>query len=179
MGLDMYLSRKHFIWSSDRGEVKITGTKSRIDGSKVKYIIEEAGYWRKANQIHNWFVNNVQGGEDDCKPYYVDKEDLQKLLDLCKQVKAASKLIDGEIVNGYSYEKDASGELVKKPNLEKGKIIEDPSVAKELLPTGSGFFFGSTDYDEWYLKDIDNTIEILEECLSYEGDVDYEYESSW
>ena len=29
-------------------------------------IIEQVGYWRKANQIHNWFVENVQDGEDDC-----------------------------------------------------------------------------------------------------------------
>ena len=40
------------------------------------------GYWRKANAVHNWFVDNVQDGNDDCKRYWVSKEDLQKLLDV-------------------------------------------------------------------------------------------------
>ena len=39
------------------------------------------GYWRKANAVHNWFVDNVQDGNDGCKHYWVSKEDLQKLLD--------------------------------------------------------------------------------------------------
>ena len=29
------------------------------------------------------------------------------------------------------------------------QVLADRSKAKELLPTASGFFFGSTDYDEW------------------------------
>lgn len=36
-------------------------------------------YWRKANAIHNWFVNHVQDGVDDCREYYVDREDLVNL----------------------------------------------------------------------------------------------------
>lgn len=36
-------------------------------------ISEQVAYWRKANQIHRWFVNIVQGGEDDCNPYEVTK----------------------------------------------------------------------------------------------------------
>ena len=34
------------------------------------------------------------------------------------------------------------------------KVLDDNSLAEELLPTRSGFFFGSTDYDEWYFEDI-------------------------
>ncbi len=61
------------------------------------------------------------------------------------------------------------------------KIIENTSVAQQLLPTQSGFFFGRTDYDDGYLQDIENTIEILEEVLE-ETDFDTEmivYISSW
>ena len=36
-------------------------------------------YWRKSNQIHQWFVENVQGGVDNCEEYGVSLEDLQKL----------------------------------------------------------------------------------------------------
>ena len=31
-----------------------------------KRIMEMVGYWRKQNAIHNWFVENVQDGIDDC-----------------------------------------------------------------------------------------------------------------
>lgn len=34
------------------------------------------------------------------------------------------------------------------------KVLADHSLAEELLPTRSGFFFGSTDYDEWYYNDV-------------------------
>ena len=42
-------------------------------------------YWRKANAIHGWFVNECGGGVDECQPIYVSRESLVKLRDLCKQ----------------------------------------------------------------------------------------------
>lgn len=47
---------------------------------------KEKGYWRKANQIHTWFVHNIQGGKDDCEPYKVTGEQLLALKDLCLHV---------------------------------------------------------------------------------------------
>lgn len=43
------------------------------------FDIEEVGYWRKANQIHKWFVENVQGGIDNCDYHEVSKAQLEKL----------------------------------------------------------------------------------------------------
>jgi len=43
---------------------------------------EEVGYWRKANQIHGWFVDNVMNGEDKCKRYKVTEEQLKLLLEV-------------------------------------------------------------------------------------------------
>lgn len=157
MGLDMYLSRRKYIGANYEhrnihGEIKIfQGEKEiPIDFNKVSEIREAVGYWRKANQIHSWFVENVQDGEDDCGSYLVEADKLRELLDLCKRVK------------------------------------EDPSKADELLPTQEGFFFGDTDYDEYYYQDIDDTIELLEELLEEDKKlkekglwVDYEYSSSW
>ena len=149
MGLDMYLDKRTYVkyWEhngDDNYEVKVTkkDEPTNIDPKKVKYIIEEAGYWRKANQIHRWFVQNVQGGEDDCGDYYVERNQLQELLDLCKIVQA------------------------------------DHSKAEELLPSASGFFFGGTDYDEWYYNDIENTISVLEDALE-DKNGEYYYTSSW
>ena len=50
------------------------------------YVQLPVAYWRKANQIHDWFVQNVQGGEDDCGDHYVNHEKLQELLDLVEKV---------------------------------------------------------------------------------------------
>ncbi len=150
MGLDMYLEKRTYVkqWdhqsAEEKHEVVVTkgGQPTNIDPKKVKYIIEEAGYWRKANQIHRWFVENVQNGIDNCGDYYVGSEKLTELLELCKKVEA------------------------------------DHSLAEELLPSASGFFFGGTEYDEWYFEDIKNTIAILEEALA-DKHGDFYYSSSW
>jgi hypothetical protein len=59
------------------------------------------------------------------------------------------------------------------------QVRDDHSKAEQLLPTQSGFFYGGTEYDEWYFTDIDNTIKIIEECLEDENADDFEYSSSW
>lgn len=140
-------------------------------------IKEEVGYWRKANAIHLWFVENIQNGVDDCDYHReVREEDLRELLDVCQRVFDSCELVDGQICNGYTYE---DGKRI--PIMEDGKYVKDPSVAKELLPSASGFFFGSTDYDEWYVQDIKNTIDIITKVLEttdFETQMLY-YCSSW
>lgn len=34
------------------------------------------------------------------------------------------------------------------------QVLKDHNLANELLPTQSGFFFGGTDYDDWYFSDV-------------------------
>ena len=140
-------------------------------------IIEQVAYWRKANAIHDWFVNNVQDGEDDCEYHdEVTKEILEELLDTCEKVLNASELVDGKIKNGERYE---NGQWI--PCMEDGKYIENPSVAKLLLPTTEGFFFGGTDYDEWYYNKVEYTADKIREILEttdFETQMIY-YVSSW
>lgn len=140
-------------------------------------IHEEVGYWRKANQIHQWFVDNVQDGVDDCNYHdEVTKEKLEELLDICKEVLDGSELVEGMIENGYRYENG-----VKTPIMQSGKYIKDPNVAKNLLPAQEGFFFGGTNYDQYYLSDIQNTIDIITKVLEttdFETEMVY-YVSSW
>jgi len=52
-------------------------------------------------------------------------------------------------------------------------------VAEELLPTTSGFFFGGTSYDEWYMKDIAKTLSIVEETLDDWQPNDYVFYYAW
>lgn len=173
MGLDMYLSRKKYVGAeyehrNVKGTIYITiGDKQLpVDFDRVSYIEESVGYWRKANAIHNWFVENVQDGVDNCGNYYVSTEQLKKLLDLCKKVKKIAKVKDGEC--------------------EEDRIIENAEEIEELLPTQDGFFFGTTSYDGWYMQDIDYTIDLLKKLLKEEKELnelgfysDFEYSSSW
>lgn len=183
MGLDMYFTKRTYVknWEwiepKERYQISIMRggkpvPKTEIDPDKITYLIQEGGYWRKANAIHNWFVEHVQEGDDDCKDYYVSRERLQELLDTVNKVLASSELIDGKIQNGYTYK---DGKEV--PILVDGKYIKDPTVAKELLPTQEGFFFGSTAYDQFYVEDLEHTKQILDEALHRPAD--YYYTSSW
>ena len=94
MGLDMYLYRRKHLGKATI-ETKILNNEYswyKNDNTTFKLenctdILQEVGYWRKANAIHNWFVENIQKGEDDCKEYYVPYEKLVELLKICKEVK--------------------------------------------------------------------------------------------
>lgn len=139
-------------------------------------IFQPVHQWRKANHIHNWFVENVQGGTDDCGIYVVTEEDLLLLNELCKEVLDSSRLVEGKIINGYTI--NENGEV---PIYEDGEYIEDSAIAQELLPTVSGFFFGSQEYDQWYYRDVEDTYNITKELLE-ETDFSKEvvlYSSSW
>lgn len=62
------------------------------------------------------------------------------------------------------------------------QVQADNTKANELLPTKSGFFFGGTDYDEYYFRQIAETIGIIEPLLKEIQDapfVDIEYQASW
>ena len=140
-------------------------------------IMEQVGYWRKANAIHNWFVDHVQDGEDDCDYHQeVTQGVLYDLLTACETVLASCEMEEGKIKNGYTFK---NGEEIA--NFVEGKYVKDTNVAEKLLPTASGFFFGSTDYDEYYIEDIKSTIDIVTRVLEttdFEKEMLY-YVSSW
>lgn len=136
----------------------------------------DLGYWRKANHIHKWFVDNVQNGVDECHPYQVSRKNLEDLLNICSKVLADSKLVPGKVVDYYQFK---NGKEV--PHYIDGLVINDPSTAKELLPVFRGFFFGSYDYDDYYYKAIAKTIKIITEILEsfdFDNNTLY-YQSSW
>jgi hypothetical protein len=155
MGLDMYLKGKRYLASYDDKDKEVAesvqklfpelaGREGTFGGPCIQQIEASVGYWRKANAIHKWFVDNVQDGEDKCRPHSVARDQLVALRDTCQQVLANKKL------------------------------------AGELLPAQEGFFFGGTDYDEWYFKDLERTVEIIDSALTLdEGQWDFEYRSSW
>lgn len=60
-------------------------------------------------------------------------------------------------------------------------ILKDNSVAKNILPTWEGFFFGNTEYDNWYFNEIEDTKTMLDELIkqSWFKDSEFYYSSSW
>lgn len=56
-------------------------------------------------------------------------------------------------------------------------------TAEKLLPTRSGFFFGSTAYDEYYYEDVKDAIELFEKInkamKENKGKYDLVYQASW
>lgn len=149
MGLDMYLEARFYLseYNPDRKPFRDKANElfAPLRGDMmVKQIICEAAYWRKANHIHKWFVDNVQDGEDNCQEYYVHHEQIKELIDLCK------------------------------------KIGKSKKRAAELLPTQSGFFFGSTEYDQYYFSDLRDTIKQLTPLLDEKfSGWSFYYTSSW
>jgi len=151
MGLDMYLS-------------------------KVKK--EEIGYWRKANAVHRWFEKNCsEEGIENCEPVYVSKEDLIHLRDDCQKVLDSSKLVYKPVtVQQWNSDKGENEEAQRMV-----EVLEDTSVAQELLPTQSGFFFGGTLYDKWYVESLKKTVSMIDEILENVDFDEYgiEYTAWW
>lgn len=188
MGLDMYAARRLHVkqWKHQSADERYTVKLARggkpvrgIRANRISDVEEEVMYWRKANHIHAWFVDNVQDGQDDCRSYYVDWGKLNQLLEVCQRVIAASRLVKGSVLVSKVWN---SKHKTWDERREPGRVIEDPTVAKELLPTRKGFFFGSYEYDEHYLDDVYETHAWAKRMLADQkagvpGDI--YYASSW
>lgn len=139
-------------------------------------IFEQVGYWRKANAIHRWFVQNVQGGVDDCGTYIVTREQLEQLKATCEQVLSVVKTKIGKVCTGITF---CNGKEVK--NMEEGRVVTNPKACAKILPTQSGYFYGSTAYDDSYIYDVENTVKIINDILA-QTNWDIEsvcYQASW
>lgn len=140
-------------------------------------IMEQVGYWRKENMIHQWFVDHVQDGVDDCD-YHKEctKEILEELLDTCEKVKQIAVLEPAKVVNGQIC---TNGKWEN--CYEDGEVVVNADEVAALLPTQGGFFFGGTEYDNWYMRGVEDTIDILTRVLEttdFEKEMVY-YRSSW
>ena len=153
MGLDMYLTAEKYASGYDFSDdkeiytsvVNTIGAEPFADKHSPSVEVSvTAGYWRKANAIHDWFVRTCQNGVDECQKSYVVRSQLEELRDLCKEV------------------------------------LLDKDKASELLPTSNGFFFGGTDYDDWYFNTLKDTVEMISNLLkNVPEDWEFYYRSSW
>lgn len=103
MGLDCYLYKETYVkydeYDDTKGdfiqpECKVTYTKNDSEyAKKIEkkvyrpcYIVEEIGYWRKANHIHRWFVDTCGKGIDECQHIDVSYNDLITLKEICETI---------------------------------------------------------------------------------------------
>ena len=59
------------------------------------------------------------------------------------------------------------------------KVLNNHALSEQLLPTASGFFFGSTEYDEYYYGSLKELVDTLEPELKEDDDSYYIYRASW
>lgn len=112
--------------------------------------VEEVAYWRKANAIHAWFVNECGGGIDECQMIPVHPEQIVDLYSRCRQV------------------------------IEARGTPEAQSVAMTLLPPQAGFFFGGREVDEWYYKDLEETMKTIDQLAqTAKPGTELIYQASW
>lgn len=153
----MYLSASKYISGWDHGKNEAKAEFAKIleavnmdsediaSGSPSGALRLNVMYWRKANAIHAWFVQNVQGGKDDCSSYHVSRNQLKQLSETCR------------------------------------KVLANRDLAPNILSTQSGFFFGPTEYDEYYYRDVQETADQIDKILldpKYQS-WEFSYQSSW
>jgi hypothetical protein len=123
MGLDQYLSAKKYVSKFDYSDPKNRIiTQDYMDmlpmdtpditqygefaGITVTYPV---GYWRKANAIHNFFVQNVGEEIDNCQEMWVNRDVLVDLRARCVDVLNAdnreemAKEVGLETVSGFFF----------------------------------------------------------------------------
>lgn len=145
MGLDMYMFKckvPAYLAARSRKSKIVRLCQEVLDNMEDGEPLSEnaclVDYWRKANQIYGWFLNNTMVKCDEPGPYQIKWEELLELKAVCKQVLDFGVGMDGMPV---------------------------AVTCEKLLPTVEGPFWGSTEYDECYLEDVLSTYNLLDDLL--------------
>ena len=111
MGLDMYLYADKYVSRKDYNNkvgdydyATNPAFQTIIDALNANDIVDQewsgmtvsvpVGYWRKANQIHGWIVNECADGIDECQRIYISRDKAEELVALCKSVIANPSLAE-------------------------------------------------------------------------------------
>ena len=134
---------------------------------KTEQKQKELSYFRKVNFLVKFFNDKIiECGKDpiiDGLDVPINKKWCEELLEKC------NKVVDKYNKLKTSYTPDTNGDNT---NLFESKEANDlfAKFASETLPTMAGFFYGSTDYNEWYLDDVKDVIEHLKNNIIPEFD---------
>jgi hypothetical protein len=151
MGLDMYLSKKFYV------------------GGQYEH--------RGVNGIINLNINS--GRDASVKSYTFDPKKVEYITFSAAYWRKANSIHKWFVDHCQDGIDDCRESYVDTSQLEElrelcKKVLEtrDPTP----LPPCEGFFFGSSEIDEWYWKDLESTIEMLKDL---DDTMEYSYHSSW
>lgn len=119
--LDVYDFKKEKDCRAKKIKVKVETEFADGEVKTVEYETENithsgdlllpVAYWRKANQIHRWILENTNQKEDDCRKIYLEGSVLKKLVAVCEEVLAdhskAQELLpvqEGFFFGSYEYD---------------------------------------------------------------------------
>ena len=157
MGLDMYLYRKEYVspfaWDQDEKDDKEANLHSVI-ASHFNIDPEMSGVYVDYCVAYWRKANAIHG-------WFVNT--LAGGVDECQPIYVSlDKLIElRELANS---------------------VVLTPAMAGDILPPQEGFFFGSSDIDEWYISDMKKTVEMLDKVISSVSPDKYSsfyYQASW
>lgn len=163
MGLDSYWVLRHRKSEYDFGDedniaakypeaIRKISDNSDCSRCIVTLTSYDVGYFRKFNAMHKWVVDNCADGVDECQDIKVDRQHAAELLGICKDILAAQQ------------------------------NVADPeglTAAVANLPPASGFFFGSTDCDEWYFNDVAALAGLLTDIIAAMDGMSEEEADNW
>lgn len=206
MGLDMYLEKLPRNKTMEELEAESEEAWKKGLDYRRKNIrdVRRVGYWRKVNRLHGFVVDTFAGGVDECQEIELSRADVETIF--CRCVDAANVLSGKRLVcqkevgrKGYDpvFEDDTSVEPIvidfrcgyrkySDALCDKAKDrywkVEDCVREKldAILPLKRGFFFGSYEYDVWYVYDLCQTISTLANILEgWDDNYRYVYQASW
>lgn len=97
--------------------------------------VTTVAYWRKANQVHAWFVDHIQDGVDECQYAEVNLEQLAGLKRTCQRVLDDPSLAESELpprqgffFGGYEVDEYYMSDL--KETIEQIEAIETAELAR-------------------------------------------------
>lgn len=150
MGLDMHLTMKEYRYVHQEPQRTQLCELMEVypfsgDGGINVTVDQEVVYWRKANAIHQWFVLNIQAGEDDCGSYDVSIDNLKTLKEACVAVledpDLASELLPtttGPFFGATDYDEDYLGDL--RYTVDKLKLILTQCAVYQICTGGEPLF---------------------------------------
>lgn len=156
MGLDMYLTAKRYLWSD-----------------KDKEIAKD--------------INDAVGVEFDPEKRFAGSSMMVKEVSIDAMYWRKANAIHGWFVEKCQGGRDECQEtyiprekLVELRDLCQSILNDPDGIRDDDLDPVEGFFFGSTEKDEWYLQDLKNTVEGITNALSLpENQYEFYYQASW
>ena len=120
------------------------------DGKPAIVESREIFYWRKFNALHGFIVDTFANGVDECQTIEIGKAGVAKIVSALRET----------------------------ARMLKAKHGLDPTKLP-VKPVG-GFFFGSTEIDDYYKRNIEEALEMFDNLLASLSDEETVfYEASW